>query len=72
MTSLVWNDKADGAMVATLTPLPKGWTRATCPHCHCGPLTGAIVSYPDGPRVIESADEADPNLLCLNCGWFDD
>ena len=72
MTGGLWRDESKENLVAILLPLPVGWTLKTCPQCG-GRLSGAIVLTTDGVRLVQSADEADPNIVCLNCGyWFDD
>lgn len=72
MTGGLWRDESKENLVAILLPLPVGWTLKTCSKCG-GRLSGAIVLTTDGVRLVQSADEADPNIVCLNCGyWFDD
>lgn len=51
----------DGREVRTQgLPLPAGWAGQPCPDCG-GKLTGALIS--------PTADEADPDVYCPNCGF---
>ncbi len=45
-------------------PLPVGVLGAACPRCGSPSLIGALIT--------ENADESDPNLLCLDCGYWRD
>ena len=45
-------------------PLPVGCKNEKCPKCGSSNLTGAIIT--------ETADEQDPNILCLDCGYWRD
>lgn len=44
-----------------LYPIPIGCENEVCPKCGRQHLVGAIIT--------ETADEQDPNLLCLDCGF---
>lgn len=45
-------------------PLPIGCKDEKCLNCGSNNLTGAIIT--------ETADEQDPNILCLDCGYWRD
>lgn len=67
----IWNEDSDNFKVGRLAPLPRGYIEKKCPKCH-GPLTGAIICFPNGRAVIPTADDADPNILCISCGYWAD
>ena len=56
------DDKSDKRQPRGYEPLPKGLVGKKCPKCGSPNLTGAIIS--------ETADEADPNVLCMDCGYW--
>ena len=61
----IWTDnKEDKRTLKGLCSLPVGYKDAQCPKCKSKKITGALIT--------ETADEQDPNILCLECGyWFD-
>jgi len=71
--SRIWNDDSESNFkVGRLTRVPVGFKNRPCLKCGKASLSGAIICTPDGTPVIESADDDDPNILCLSCGyWFD-
>jgi hypothetical protein len=68
----VWNGESSNFVVGKITSLPVGYQQVTCPNCGQSRLTGAIIHHPDGKPVIPGSDDADPNLLCLSCGFWAD
>lgn len=47
-----------------IVPLPVGWRNGRCPRCNSTNIKGILIT--------ETSDEQDPNLVCLNCGyWWD-
>ena len=66
------NDERDDFRILSYLPLPAGLESTLCGECDGEKLSGAIVGFPDGRPVIPSADADDPNILCLECGyWWD-
>jgi hypothetical protein len=67
---VIWTDpRPDGSADASLcrgrTQLPLGAIGMPCPKCGTDePLVGALIS--------QTADEKDPNILCLVCGYWRD
>jgi len=54
----------DNRQLHGFVPLPIGLQGTRCPKCESENLIGAIIT--------ETADEADPNILCKNCSyWWD-
>ncbi len=54
-------------------PLPIGYVGTACPQCGGRKIAGAIVMLSDGSQASPSADELDPNIVCmaLDCrAWF--
>jgi len=71
----IWNDEepTGGFNAREVTTLPRGIENIHCPKCRGGTVTGALVTRSDGELAIESSDGQDPNLLCLECGfWWDE
>jgi DNA-directed RNA polymerase subunit M/transcription elongation factor TFIIS len=60
----IWSDREDQPyFVRALVPPPKSHLKC-CPKCNSRNISGAL--------IMKSADESDPNLVCLNCGyWWD-
>lgn len=47
-----------------IVPVPVGHVNGKCPKCNSKNIRGVI--------IMPTADEQDPNLLCLDCGyWWD-
>ena len=61
----IWTDnEKDKRTLRGLCSLPIGYRKAKCSKCKSEKLSGALIT--------ETADEQDPNILCLDCGyWFD-
>ena len=72
MFDKIWNQEADDFLLGGFAPVPKGYTATRCPDCGSRYIRGAIICYPDGKPTNPSGNEDDPNLLCLNCGFWDD
>jgi uncharacterized protein (DUF983 family) len=56
------DDQSDKRQPRGFEPLPPGLMGTRCPRCGSGKLSGAIIT--------ETADEADPNVICLECGYW--
>ncbi|MHC4955958.1 MAG: hypothetical protein ACYTGZ_19090 [Planctomycetota bacterium] len=65
-------DTASEFGLLRLGDLPVGCRGCHCPECGSGDISGAIVCDESGAPVVPSADEVDPNLVCLECGYWDD
>lgn len=74
MSTKIWNDESDNFRLARHTALPRGDVdgHVRCPKCRSSNITGAIICNAHGSQVIESADDADPNKLCIDCGYWAD
>ncbi len=60
---IIWtDDTTDKREFRGYAPLPKGMKDVRCPKCSSNNLSGVLIS--------ETADEADPNILCKNCGYW--
>ena len=76
----IWNDSGDNFVLGYHAQLPLGYrskddpsvSNRKCPRCGTNKLTGAIIWRPEGSQTIEGSDEADPNILCTACGYWDD
>ena len=76
----VWNDSGEDFVLGFKTPLPVGYrskddpniSNRICPKCGSNKLSGAVILKPDGKQAVEGANEADPNIFCENCGYWDD
>lgn len=61
----IWTDDLDDKRkLRGFVPLPKGLKNAKCVKCDGSNLTGAIIT--------ETADEDDPNILCIDCKYWRD
>jgi DNA-binding XRE family transcriptional regulator len=61
----LWTDyESDYGSIRELTPLPVGIANSVCPKCGSEHLTGALIT--------PTADEYDPNILCMDCGYWRD
>jgi len=61
----IWTDlENDDRVVKRYVDLPKGMKEAKCIKCGGSNLIGAIIT--------ETADEQDPNIVCLDCGFWRD
>lgn len=61
----IWTDyDSDYTEVISTCPLPEGLKETKCPKCGSENVTGAIIT--------PTADEDDPNILCLDCGYWRD
>ena len=72
MIERIWNKESDDFTLGRQVPLPKGYISKKCPNCGSSSITGAIICYSNGEPVISSSDDNDPNLICLNCGYWAD
>jgi hypothetical protein len=72
LPSRVWNDTSDAYELERLVDLPIGYEGRTCPRCNSSTITGALVRTADHQPAIPGADDSDPLILCLTCGYFDD
>ena len=64
----IWNEKdpLEGGVKNGLAGLPRGYQGGAvrCVKCGSNNISGALIT--------PTADQADPNILCLNCGyWWD-
>lgn len=70
--SQIWDESRNDFRVGRLTRVPRGLVDSACRKCGKFKLSGAIICTQDGKPVIDSADDDDPNILCLSCGyWYD-
>jgi hypothetical protein len=70
----LWNDRdtIQSCHVGRQTPIPRGSKEIPCPKCHARAVIAAIIVRDNGDRVIASSDDQDPELLCMQCGyWWD-
>jgi len=62
----LWTDnnyKGD-LTIRGIVPVPVGYRDGKCPKCQSKNIRGVI--------IMPTADEQDPNLICLDCGyWWD-
>ena len=69
----IWDERGDKYIVLRIVALPQGYCGPSrCLQCPSYNLVGAIIGYEDGSPVIDSSDEDDPSLLCLDCGFWRD
>ena len=62
----IWTDSnlTDEVTLRGIVPLPIGLKSCKCPKCQSRNVRGAI--------IMPTADEQDPNIICLDCGfWWD-
>lgn len=61
----LWTDDKDKKYTLRGTvPVPVGLKNCRCPKCNSMNISGALIT--------ETADEQDPNIICLDCGyWWD-
>lgn len=62
----LWTDNnySGDTTIRGFAPLPVGLQNSECPKCHSKNIKGVI--------IMPTADEQDPNIICLDCGyWFD-
>ena len=67
MNEKIWTDNENDEREVNFrgtVPLPAGLRGSKCPKCGSYNLKGAIIS--------KTADEQDPNILCLDCGYWRD
>lgn len=58
------DDENDARLPRGYAPLPIGLVNSSCSKCGSTKLTGALFT--------DTADEADPNILCNKCGYWKD
>lgn len=56
------DDRSDTRQPRGYVPLPRGVIGTKCPKCGSENLSGAIIT--------ETANETDPNIICLDCGYW--
>ena len=62
----LWTDNINHKEVNLrgIVPLPVGYGNMKCPKCNSSNIKGAI--------ILPSADEQDPNIVCIDCQyWWD-
>ena len=62
----LWTDNnySGDVTIGGFVPLPIGLRNAKCPKCHSSNIKGIM--------IMPTADEQDPNIVCLDCGyWWD-
>ena len=68
----IWNEYSEQYKIKSLTQLPVGYRNRNCPKCNSRNIIGAIICYNDNTKVTRSTDDYDPNILCLDCGYWAD
>ena len=69
---IIWNENNNDFEVGMKASLPRGYqTNKKCPICGSNNIQGAII-HRHGQPVIPSADDVDPNIVCFQCGYWDD
>lgn len=65
-TENLWTDSdySGESVIRGFSPLPIGIKGSKCPKCASRNLAGVLITV--------SADESDPNILCLDCGYWRD
>lgn len=60
----LWTDNnyLGDTTIRGFAPLPIGLQGAHCPKCHSVNLRGCM--------IMPTADEQDPNIVCLDCGYW--
>lgn len=66
LQSKLWTDNeyTGDTTIRGFAPLPVGLVGTKCPKCGSANLRGVI--------IMPSADEQDPNIMCLDCGYWRD
>lgn len=62
----LWTDNnfSGDTTIKGFAPLPIGLRNAKCPKCQSSNIRGVM--------IMPTADEQDPNIVCLDCGyWWD-
>lgn len=62
----LWTDNhySGDTSINGFAPLPIGLRNSKCPKCQSSNIRGVL--------IMPSADEQDPNIICLDCGyWWD-
>ncbi len=62
----LWTDNsyAGDTTIKGFVPLPIGLRNSKCPKCQSTNIRGVM--------IMPTADEQDPNIICLDCGyWYD-
>lgn len=62
----LWTDNnySGDTTIRGFAPLPVGLRNSKCPKCQSENIRGVI--------IMPSADEQDPNIICLDCGYWRD
>jgi len=58
------DDYTGSTTIRGFAPLPKGLINSKCPKCQSANMRGVIIT--------STADEQDPNIICLDCGYWRD
>ena len=62
----LWTDNnySGDTTIKGFAPLPIGLQNSKCPKCNSSNIRGIM--------IMPTADEQDPNIICLDCGyWWD-
>ena len=70
----IWDKSGEGFGVQEFCDLPIGYRTSarTCPRCGSERISGAIIVDHNFAKVVPSADGTDPNVVCLDCGFWAD
>ena len=62
----LWTDEVgyENATIRGFAPLPAGLVNTKCPKCGNANLRGVLIT--------QNADEQDPNIVCIDCGYWRD
>lgn len=62
----LWTDNnySGDTTIRGFAPLPVGLRSSKCPKCQSSNIRGVI--------IMPTADEQDPNIICLDCGYWRD
>jgi len=62
----LWTDNnySGDTTIRGFAPLPVGLRNSKCPKCQSENIRGVI--------IMPTADEQDPNIICLDCGYWRD
>lgn len=62
----LWTDNnySGYTTIRGFAPLPVGLRNSKCPKCQSSNISGVI--------IMPTADEQDPNIICLDCGYWRD
>jgi len=69
-----WSDfyPLGNTRVRDVVGLPVGHQEAVCSRCSSDRLVGVVIVSMTDVVIIEGTDDADPNIMCVVCGyWWD-